>query len=345
MTATDTVTGTITGTSGNIAVNPAATSHFVVTGPSLAGPGTPVSITVTTEDAFNNITTAYTGTVAFTLTDSGAGVAVPANYTFVSGDAGVHTFTNGVTFATPGQQTLTATDTVSSSVKGSAILNVGTLDPTPTQLVPTNPVTGLPLPPGSLYPVISQSGTLEVRVSIKNTTAFSINGFRLSVDYSAYLPFHSLVLYNRTSPSNYSEPAHIDYIDYPYPVAVGDTVSLKLQFYTTTRTLPNPFSPTLTVTKLAASAVSSTDGSGVQPRIKMLPTNNILLEWDSTVGQWYRIKYSSDLINWYDCPVPVPGAANRTQWVDDGPPFTNVPPSAVGARYYKLNAISAPTGP
>ena len=345
VTATDTVTGTITGTSGNIAVNPAATSHFVVTGPSLAGPGTPVSITVTTEDAFNNITTAYTGTVAFTLTDSGAGVAVPANYTFVSGDAGVHTFTNGVTFATPGQQTLTATDTVSSSVKGSAILNVGTLDPTPTQLVPTNPVTGLPLPPGSLYPVISQSGTLEVRVSIKNTTAFSINGFRLSVDYSAYLPFHSLVLYNRTSPSNYSEPAHIDYIDYPYPVAVGDTVSLKLQFYTTTRTLPNPFSPTLTVTKLAASAVSSTDGSGVQPRIKMLPTNNILLEWDSTVGQWYRIKYSSDLINWYDCPVPVPGAANRTQWVDDGPPFTNVPPSAVGARYYKLNAISAPTGP
>jgi large repetitive protein len=345
VTATDTVTGTITGTSGSITVNPAATSHFVFTGPSSASPGIAVTITVTAEDAFNNVTPAYTGTLAFTLTDSGTGAAVPANYTFVSGDAGIHTFTNGVTFATPGQQTLTATDTVSSSVKGSAIFNVGTLNPTATQLVPTNPVTGLPLPPGSLYPVISQSGTIEVRVSIKNTTALPINGFRLSVDYSAYLPFHSLVLYNRTSPSNYSEPAQIDYIDYPYPVAVGATVSLKLQFYTTTRTLPNPFNPTLTVTTLAASELSSTDGSGVQPRITMLPTNNILLEWDSTVGQWYRVKYSSDLVNWFDCPVPVQGVANRTQWVDDGPPFTNAPPSSVGSRYYKLNAISAPTGP
>ncbi len=346
VTATDTVTGSITGTSGSILVNPAATSHFVVTAPATAGPGTPITVTLTAEDAFNNLTPAYTGTVAFTLSDTAGGTAVPSNYTFLAGDAGVHTFTSGVTFATPGVQTVTGTDTVSASITGLATVNVGTLNPTPIQLVPTDPVTGLPLPAGSLYPVISQTGTLEVRVSIKNTTAFPINGFRLSVDYSAYLPFHSLVLYNRTSPSNYSEPAHIDYIDYPYPVAVNASVSLKLEFYTTTRSLPNPFSPTLKVTTLPTSEVSSTDSSGVQPRIRMLPpNNNVLLEWDSTLGQWYRIKYSSDLVNWYDCPVPVQGVANRTQWVDDGPPFTNVPPSSVGARYYKLNAISAPTGP
>ena len=63
-----------------------------------------------------------------------------------------------------------------------------------------NPVTGLPLAPGSLYPVISQSGTLEVRVNVKNTTAFPINGFRLNVDYSAYLAaMPSLRLYNSSS--------------------------------------------------------------------------------------------------------------------------------------------------
>ena len=129
-------------------------------------------------------------------------------------------------------------------------------------------------------------------------------------------------------------------------MAVNATVSLKLQFYTTTRALPNPFSPTLTVTTLATSEVSSTNNAGVQPLIRVVPpSNNILLEWDSTVGQWYRIKYSSDLINWYDCPVPVQGVSNRTQWLDDGPPFTNVPPASVPARYYLLNAISAPTGP
>jgi hypothetical protein len=126
-------------------------------------------------------------------------------------------------------------------------------------------------------------------------------------------------------------------------VAVGDTVSVKLEFYTTTRKLPNPFSPTLTVTKLAASQVSSTDGSGVQPRINMRPNGTVLLEWDSTPGQWYRIKYSSDLTNWYDSPVPVQAVANRTQWVDDGPPFTNISPAGLGARFYRLNTISAPT--
>ena len=42
--------------------------------------------------------TNYTGTVHFTSTDSQAGL--PGNYTFTSGDNGVHTFTNGITFKT-----------------------------------------------------------------------------------------------------------------------------------------------------------------------------------------------------------------------------------------------------
>src|SRR2546421_4789710 len=41
-----------------------------------------------------------------------------SNYTFVGGDAGVHTFTNGVTLKTAGSQTATGTDTVTSSING-----------------------------------------------------------------------------------------------------------------------------------------------------------------------------------------------------------------------------------
>jgi hypothetical protein len=221
-----------------------------------------------------------------------------------------------------------------------ASIPVGTVNPTPTQQGPVDPVTGLPLPPGSPYPTISQTGLIQVQVGIKNTTAFPINGFRLSVDYSAYLAASpSLRLYNSSSAPGVS-PA---YIDYPFPVAVGATVTLKLEYYSSTRTLPSPFTPILTVTKLAASEVSSTDGSGVQPRIVVRGDGTVLLEWDSTPGLWYRIKYSADLTNWYDTTVPVQAVANRTQWIDDGPPFTSVSPATVPARFYRLNQIAAPT--
>jgi hypothetical protein len=69
----------------------------------------------------------------------------------------------------------------------------------------------------------------------------------------------------------------------------------------------------------------------------------VLLEWDSIPGRWYRMKYSSDLTNWFNSPVPLQATANRMQWLDDGAPFTNVSPATVPARFYRLNEISAPT--
>ncbi len=61
-------------------------------------------------DSSNNVVPGYTGTVHFTTSDGGA-VTLPSDYTFVTGDHGVHTFT-GVTLVTAGSQTVTATDTV-----------------------------------------------------------------------------------------------------------------------------------------------------------------------------------------------------------------------------------------
>src|SRR6202035_44224 len=64
----------------------------------------------------------YAGTAHFTSSDAKA--ALPADYTFVAGDAGMHTFAGGVTLDTAGNQTVTATDTGSASVKGSASVAV-----------------------------------------------------------------------------------------------------------------------------------------------------------------------------------------------------------------------------
>src|SRR5258708_26066456 len=69
ITATDTVTASITGTSGPIAVSAAAATHFSVTAPASATAGVAFSFTVTALDAFNNTATGYAGTVHFTSSD------------------------------------------------------------------------------------------------------------------------------------------------------------------------------------------------------------------------------------------------------------------------------------
>jgi uncharacterized repeat protein (TIGR02543 family) len=120
ITATDTVSSSLTGTSGSIAVAPLAATHLAVSAPASATPGSAFTLTVAAKDAFNNTATSYVGTVRFTKSDSGAGSALPSNYTFTIGDAGAHTFTNAATLVTTGTQTITTTDAVTSSITGAS---------------------------------------------------------------------------------------------------------------------------------------------------------------------------------------------------------------------------------
>ncbi len=115
VTATDTVTGSITGTQSAITVTPAAASTLAVAGfPNPTTAGVAGSFTVTAADAFGNTVSGYTGTVFFTSSDPQA--VLPANYTFVAADKGVHTFS--ATLKTAGAQSITATDTVTASITG-----------------------------------------------------------------------------------------------------------------------------------------------------------------------------------------------------------------------------------
>src|SRR5205823_11362444 len=71
--ATDTVTSSITGTTNSITVNPATASTLAVvasTGTTTAGSA--LNVTVTAKDAFGNTATGYTGTVHSTRTDGQA---------------------------------------------------------------------------------------------------------------------------------------------------------------------------------------------------------------------------------------------------------------------------------
>jgi outer membrane protein assembly factor BamB len=94
-----------------------AATTLVVTG--IANPyvaGAAHSVTVTAKDVHGHVAGGYRGTVHFTSTDAKA--LLPANYTFTSGDAGIHKFSVAVTLKTAGLQAVRARDTVTSTITG-----------------------------------------------------------------------------------------------------------------------------------------------------------------------------------------------------------------------------------
>ncbi|HEY3352369.1 MAG TPA: lamin tail domain-containing protein [Polyangia bacterium] len=104
-------------------VGPGATAALAVGLPVAATAGAPQTVTVTARDARGNTTPGYTGTIAFTSTDPQA--VLPANAAFAAGDAGVKTFTAGVTLKTAGSRTVTATDTAHAAITGTQAVAVG----------------------------------------------------------------------------------------------------------------------------------------------------------------------------------------------------------------------------
>jgi hypothetical protein len=95
-------------------VIPGATFQFKLTAPSAVTHGVAFNLTITAQDKYGNTTPTYIGTIHITSTDGAA--VLPANYTFLSTDNGVHTFS--VTLNTVGTQTVKATDTPNSQVTG-----------------------------------------------------------------------------------------------------------------------------------------------------------------------------------------------------------------------------------
>jgi hypothetical protein len=95
-------------------------THLEVIAPENVTSGSASDVLVEAEDASNRPASGYTGTVHFTSSDANA--TLPADYTFTASDHGRHTFP--VTFQTTGSQTVTATDTTTSSITGQASTSV-----------------------------------------------------------------------------------------------------------------------------------------------------------------------------------------------------------------------------
>jgi hypothetical protein len=132
----------VTGTASTNVVPAPVASQFLVVLPDSAPANVPIQGFIVALDANGQPVPNYTGTVSFS---SDAGATVPDNYTFQPSDYSFHAFT--VTFTATGTQSITVTDVNSSTVTGSASVDV-----TPPQVVsalsidaPANAPLGLPV--------------------------------------------------------------------------------------------------------------------------------------------------------------------------------------------------------
>ena len=173
ITATDTVSGPINGTSNPVAVSVAALHHFGLSAPATAATGSAFNVTVTAQDAYNNTVISYVGTVQFNSSDGAAGL--PSNGTLVNG---VRDFS--VTLKTAGSQSLTVRDTVNASITGSSnivvrdlVVNSFTLTPTGFNIGFNKPFDPAPL---NLYDAASALGATDVALGLNAVQTITFAG-------------------------------------------------------------------------------------------------------------------------------------------------------------------------
>jgi hypothetical protein len=146
----------------NIGAYQASATAFLVTAPALATAGTAFDLTVQAVDPFRQPAVGYTGTVHFSSTDGQA--TLPGDYTFTGGDAGLHTFTGGVTLKTAGRQTVTAADTATGSTSAgnaSVTVNPAAADHLVFLQQPTDTAAGQTMSP-VIVEIVDAFGNVEI---------------------------------------------------------------------------------------------------------------------------------------------------------------------------------------
>jgi hypothetical protein len=154
--------------------------------------GVATTINVIALDDANHLVPNYTGTIQLSSNDTKTtladGTALPATYTFTADDHGVHQFS--ILPGAAGTETITAQDTVNTTVQGTLSLNV-TAAPVASQIeidVWDNAITGVPT--GVLVRVLDSSNNVvpnytgTVQLSTSDTAAKLFDGSALPATYT-----------------------------------------------------------------------------------------------------------------------------------------------------------------
>jgi CSLREA domain-containing protein len=313
----------------------------------LAGaPATPLVHTVTLT---NHGPSAASDIVTLVTADPPPGVAVEAT-------PSVGTFAGGrwqIPALAPGQSaTLTRRFAVSSATQGAieGIVTEARIDSAgETDLVPGNnsgaTATSV-ISPASVGTTTleasprldPQSGLFIHRVTVTNGNPLPIVAIRLMA--GGLSP--STTLRNATGSLADGSP----YLDSTVTLAPQEAMTFTLEYFLPARNLG--FQPTYSVVAIFADPIepppAASAGTEV-PRIVILPEGSVLIEFPTRPGATYAVEYGDDMARWERVVPQITASANRTQWIDSGPPKTSVHPASVPRRYYRFVETAAPADP
>jgi len=177
-----------------------------------------------------------------------------------------------------------------------------------------------------------QSGLFTQQIAITNNNPLALSGFRLALED---LPA-GVTAYNATG--NFGGTP---FLESAQNLAPGASVTLTLEYYRAN--LDPDFDPTYAISALFSAAlpepVPAAAGSEID-RFVVLENGGILIEFTTTPGSSYGIEYSHDMMTWHRVVPGITAQANRTQWIDSGPPKTSSLPSAAVMRFYRTVTLA-----
>ena len=175
-----------------------------------------------------------------------------------------------------------------------------------------------------------QNGLVEQSITVTNNTNYVADAVRIVVT-GLTNRLHNAVGTNNGNP----------FVYYSANLAAGQSVNLLLQYsasayFPLTNGQLQAFAVPLPNWTPPATIATSTNLN--LSRIVPLANGGMLIEWPSTTNRTYTVVYSDNVSfsNAMIAPPAVVAPANRTQWIDYGPPTTTNLPANTGARFYRV---------
>jgi len=191
---------------------------------------------------------------------------------------------------------------------------------------PVSPLALTTVWPSTTTLFFRQTGLMQQRVRVYNTTAFPFAATRIVVNGLS----SGATVYNISGHNAEGLP----YIQYNQPVAPGGFIDLTIEYFVPLRTVP---SVTFT-SEVVEPAVVPTPVGTVQAvtRSLRLEDGSYLVDFRTLSNRTYYVQYSADLQNWKTARPAVIGTGSGVQWVDNGPPKTDSWPGSQPSRFYRV---------
>lgn len=175
-----------------------------------------------------------------------------------------------------------------------------------------------------------QTGLFKQTVTVTNNNPVAVPAFRVLVDGLA------------DGASLHHAQGIIDGVPYVVvnqPLAAGESVELTMEYFQVDGS--GGLEPTFTIELLdTIEEISAGDGVLVD-RCQVLPTGDLLIEFESVIGGVYTIQYSDDGQTWTDVQPQIVSGGTRQQWIDHGPPKTSSHPRDCQSRFYRVMRMSS----